>query len=86
MHNLSVLHARSAYRSSTCTLANKGDKETPSTRHLLRMFLRDPERAWKKPKVCYEQFEDPFEEGRTQVIPVVDTDPWRLISGRESHG
>jgi hypothetical protein len=76
INNLSVMHARSAY----------GNGATSSTRHLLRMFLRDPERAWKKPERYSAQFENPFDKTRPQILPVLDTDPWRKISGRESHG
>ncbi|KAF2268145.1 Clavaminate synthase-like protein [Lojkania enalia] len=77
INNLSIMHARSAYG---------GDRKQPSSRHLMRMFLRDPETMWKKPKVYNAQFEKPFLRGRKQEIPVIDTDPWRKISGRESHG
>jgi hypothetical protein len=76
-NNLSMMHARSAYR---------GTNGKASTRHLLRMFLRDPENAWDKPARFKNNFDDPFAPGRTQNIPVIDNDPWRLISGRESHG
>lgn len=78
LHNLSVLHARGAYRGAA--------PGQPSSRHLLRMFLRDPERAWAKPARFQESFDDPFVQGRVQNLPVVDSDPWRIISGRESHG
>lgn len=76
INNLSIMHARAAY--------GKADK--PSTRHLLRMFLRDPEKAWEKPASFQRNFEDPFTCGRRQEIPIHDFDPWRKISGRESHG
>ncbi|EOA90590.1 uncharacterized protein SETTUDRAFT_174792 [Exserohilum turcica Et28A] len=78
------------------------DEDAPSTRHLLRMFLRDPTHAWAKPhttsttadlrapdttaSTTKNSFDDPFEPGRPQNLPVFDTDPWRIISGRESHG
>jgi len=78
LHNLSVLHARSAYRPAVPGMS--------SDRHLLRMFLRDPERAWHKPATFRASFDDPFAQGRVQNLPVVDSDPWRIISGRESHG
>lgn len=77
INNLSIMHAREAYR---------GSNGKPSTRHLLRMFLRDPEKAWEKPARYRNNFDDPFAPGRQQNLPVIDTDPWRLISGRESHG
>lgn len=77
INNLSIMHAREAYR---------GSNGKPSTRHLLRMFLRDPENAWEKPARFRNNFEDPFTPGRQQNLPVIDNDPWRLISGRESHG
>jgi hypothetical protein len=76
INNLSIMHARAAY----------GANRQPSTRHLLRMFLRDPERAWEKPLSWKKNFDDPFAVGRRQEIPVIDLDPWRGISGRESHG
>ncbi|KAJ4297711.1 hypothetical protein N0V90_005606 [Kalmusia sp. IMI 367209] len=76
INNLSILHARAAY----------GKSDQPSTRHLLRMFLRDPENAWDKPVSWRNNFDDPFAAGRHQEIPVQDNDPWRKISGRESHG
>jgi hypothetical protein len=76
INNLSVLHARAAY----------GAGKQRSSRHLLRMFLRDPELAWQKPAECRSNFDDPFMVGRRQNLPVVDSDPWRKISGRESHG
>lgn len=75
-NNLSIMHARSAY----------GGKNQRSTRHLLRMFLRDPENEWEKPASFKNNFDDPFVGGRRQELPVVDSDPWRKISGRESHG
>ncbi|CAN9141386.1 unnamed protein product [Alternaria alternata] len=77
LHNLSVLHARAEYR---------GIDGQASTRHLLRMFLRDSTNAWEKPASCRDNFDDPFTPGRPQSLPVFDTDPWRSISGRESHG
>lgn len=76
INNLSVMHARAAY----------GQTDKPCSRHLLRMFLRDPENAWDKPASYRHNFEDPFVKGRVQEIPVYDFDPWRKISGRESHG
>ncbi|ORY00358.1 hypothetical protein BCR34DRAFT_494590 [Clohesyomyces aquaticus] len=78
IHNLSMLHARSAYGSKSSS--------SPGQRHLLRMFLRDPRKMWTKPNTCRTNFVDPFEEGREQDIPIVDLDPRRKISGRESHG
>lgn len=77
VHNLSIMHARAAYR---------GQDGKPSSRHLLRMFLRDADNAWEKPLAHRRAFDDPFTPGRQQNIPVIDNDPWRLISGRESHG
>lgn len=77
INNLSIMHARGAYR---------GTDGKPSSRHLLRMFLRDPENAWDKPAQFRNNFDDPFVPGRPQNLPVIDSDPWRLISGRESHG
>ncbi|KAF1944184.1 Clavaminate synthase-like protein [Clathrospora elynae] len=77
IHNLSIMHARGEYR---------GTGGKPSSRHLLRMFLRDPENAWEKPVQWGANFEDPFTPGRPQNLPVIDNDPWRIISGRESHG
>jgi hypothetical protein len=76
-HNLSIMHARAEYR---------GVSNCASTRHLLRMFLRDPANAWDKPDNWRKSFEDPFISDRQQSLPVFDTDPWRIISGRESHG
>jgi hypothetical protein len=81
VHNLSVMHARSAYRSSSSS-----STKSASSRHLLRMFLRDPAYAWEKPCCSRSSFDDPFEKGRPQNLPVYDMDPWRIISGRESHG
>jgi len=77
INNLSIMHAREAYQ---------GANGKASTRHLLRMFLRDPERAWVKPARFRFNFDDPFAPGRMQEIPIIDMDPWRAISGRESHG
>tara|TARA_R110002003_G_scaffold9_14_gene467 strand:- start:5072 stop:5410 length:339 start_codon:yes stop_codon:yes gene_type:complete len=77
INNLSIMHARAAYN---------GSSGRPSTRHLLRMFLRDPEYAWEKPALFRHNFDDPFTPGRLQNLPVIDNDPWRIISGRESHG
>ncbi|EUC30494.1 hypothetical protein COCCADRAFT_7488 [Bipolaris zeicola 26-R-13] len=82
VHNLSIMHARSAYGSSTST----STQNAQSSRHLLRMFLRDPACAWEKPRWAATSFDDPFEKGRPQNLPVYDMDPWRIISGRESHG
>ena len=77
LNNLSIMHARGAYR---------GTNGKPSSRHLLRMFIRDPVEAWEKPARYHDNFEDPFAPGRPQNLPVIDSDPWRIISGRESHG
>lgn len=77
VNNLSVLHARAAYR---------GQGGASSTRHMLRMFLRDPTHAWKKPAAFQHKFDGPFAPGRVQTLSILDTDPWRAISGRESHG
>lgn len=77
INNLSIMHAREAYH---------GIDGKPSSRHLLRMFLRDPDNAWEKPARYRNNFNDPFTPGRPQNLPVIDSDPWRLISGRESHG
>ncbi|KAH7090432.1 hypothetical protein FB567DRAFT_558668 [Paraphoma chrysanthemicola] len=77
INNLSIMHARAAYT---------GSNGKPSARHLLRMFLRDPENAWDKPARFWKNFDDPFTPGREQNLPVIDNDPWRIISGRESHG
>ncbi|KAF2748976.1 Clavaminate synthase-like protein [Sporormia fimetaria CBS 119925] len=76
VNNHSIMHARSAY----------GADNKRSDRHLLRMFLRDRKNAWDKPARWCNNFDDPFTPGRHQELPVIDTDPWRLISGRESHG
>ena len=76
LNNLSIMHARAAY----------GSAARRSTRHLLRMFLRDPLQQWEKSGAYARNFDDPFAPGRTQDLPVVDSDPWRRISGRESHG
>jgi hypothetical protein len=76
-NNLSIMHARGAYQ---------GSAGKPSTRHLLRMFLRDPANAWEKPARFRHNFDDPFTADRPQNLPVIDNDPWRIISGRESHG
>lgn len=77
INNLSIMHARQAFR---------GANGKPSTRHLLRMFLRDSMNAWEKPARYRHNFDDPFTPGRQQNLPVIDSDPWRIISGRESHG
>jgi hypothetical protein len=78
INNLSIMHARSAYGGKPA--------QRRSTRHLLRMFLRDPRNAWTKPSSYLHNFNNPFEKGREQNLPILDTDPWRKISGRESHG
>ncbi|KAF1929362.1 Clavaminate synthase-like protein [Didymella exigua CBS 183.55] len=77
INNLSIMHAREAYQ---------GTNGKASTRHLLRMFLRDPGNAWEKPSRFRNNFDDPFTPGRSQQLPIIDMDPWRAISGRESHG
>lgn len=50
------------------------------------MFLRDAENEWAKTGAYAKNFDNPFMLGRRQGLPVVDPDPWRKISGRESHG
>lgn len=77
INNLSIMHARDSYH---------GTSGKSSSRHLLRMFLRDPRNAWDKPARYRHNFDDPFMPGRPQNLPVIDSDPWRIISGRESHG
>jgi hypothetical protein len=76
INNLSIMHARAAY----------GTAGNRSSRHLLRMFLRDPEREWEKTGAYVAKFDDPFMPGRRQELPIVDLDPRRKISGRDSHG
>jgi hypothetical protein len=76
VNNLGIMHARSAYD-------NAGKH---STRHLLRMFLRDQEDVWMKPVPYAGRFDSAFEDGREENFPIKDMDPWRKISGRESHG
>lgn len=78
VNNLSIMHARSAY------IAKVGVQG--KARHLFRMFLRDPGLAWRKPVGFEENFERPFKKGREQELPVTDLDPWRKVSGTESHG
>ena len=75
INNLGVMHARSAYGVTG-----------RSSRHLLRMFLRDPENMWEAPSTYETKFNDAFTEGRKQNLPVVDSDPWRKTSGRYCHG
>lgn len=75
INNLGIMHARSAY----------GGTER-SSRHLLRMFLRDPENMWEIPSTYQAKFDDAFAEGREQNLPVEDSDPWRKTSGRYCHG
>lgn len=76
INNLSIMHARSAY----------GTDSQPSSRHLLRLFLRNADDAWEKPLAWRKKFDDPFTPGRRQDLPILDLDPWRKISGRDSHG
>jgi len=77
INNLGVLHARSAYSA-----------EKKCSRHLLRMFLRDPRNAWAKPKEYADLFDSPFGVDRAEYLPVTDHDPWRqTASGTSfSHG
>jgi hypothetical protein len=77
INNLSIMHARAAYDTPA---------GTRSSRHLLRMFLRDPAREWEKTGAYVAKFDDPFTPGRRQELPIVDLDPRRKISGRDSHG
>jgi hypothetical protein len=76
VNNLGLLHARSSWT----------DNGIGSRRHMLRMFLRDPEYVWAKPKDFEFEFNDPFDANRPQHLPVVETDPCRLTSGSISHG
>ena len=75
INNMSMMHARSAYGSTE-----------RSSRHLLRMFLRDPEMMWVGPSTYEAKFNDSFTEGRPQELPVLDSDPWRKTSGQYCHG
>jgi hypothetical protein len=75
INNMSMMHARSAY----------GNTER-SSRHLLRMFLRDPKNMWIGPSTYEAKFNDAFMEGRPQELPVLDSDPWRKTSGQYCHG
>ncbi|KAF2116777.1 hypothetical protein BDV96DRAFT_490595 [Lophiotrema nucula] len=77
INNLGVLHARDAYEGAKAGV--------PSTRHTLRMFLKDDRRAWAKPESYRARFDNPFQK-RKEEFTIVDLDPWRKISGRESHG
>ena len=76
VNNLAVLHARNAYSGGN------------STRHLLRMFLRDPRNAWTKPTEYADLFDSPFSAKRPEHLPVEDHDPWlNTASGTSfSHG
>lgn len=76
LNNLSILHTRSAYAA----------RDQCSSRHLLRVFLRDPENMWEKPEGYRDRFDDPFTADRPQELPVLDLNPWRKISGCDSHG
>lgn len=75
INNLSIMHARTAYLG-----------EEKSSRHLLRMFLREMLVGWEYPEEYREEFEESFKPGRPQGLNAVDTDPWRMISGPANHG
>lgn len=70
-NNLALMHARESF------------EDAPGTsRHLVRMWLRDPERAWKVPDMCKEQWEDAFTPipEEQQVWPVKPITEYRHIT------
>jgi hypothetical protein len=73
VNNLSVLHARESYGDDEATSAPASSK---SRRHFLRLFIRDPERSWEKPKQLQTDLDQVFAPERVQHIPVHDTDPY----------
>ncbi|KUJ24599.1 taurine catabolism dioxygenase TauD [Mollisia scopiformis] len=75
VNNLSIMHARAAY---------EGDEL--SSRHLLRMFLRDPKNAWHCSGKHREAFDKVFSPDRQQEFVVKDLDPWFKIQGKNGHG
>ena len=61
MNNLSIFHARDGF-------TNEGEKQ----RHLVRLWLRDEELAWKLPEELKGRFDKVFKDVREerQVFPL----------------
>ncbi|KAI9694609.1 MAG: hypothetical protein M1822_000225 [Bathelium mastoideum] len=74
-NNLALLHARDKYVDSSA----KG-------RHMLRLGLRDPERAWDVPEQYRWMFDELFQvEPKDQQIYASDVDPWALTTASVYH-
>jgi hypothetical protein len=73
VNNLSVLHARDSYNDDNVTSAPGSSN---SGRHFLRLFVRDPERSWVKPKQLQTDLDQLFAPEQVQHLPVHDTDPY----------
>lgn len=76
INNLSIIHARSAYTNIS---------NTAPPRHLLRLFLRDPERAWKLHPSYREKVDRRFQcPSEKQHIPVTLEEERSLIPTEEA--
>jgi hypothetical protein len=73
VNNLSVLHARDSYNDGNVSSAPGSSN---GGRHFLRLFVRDPERSWVKPKQLQTDLDQVFAPERVQHFPVHDTDPY----------
>ena len=73
VNNLSVLHARDSYNDDNVSSAPGSSN---GGRHFLRLFVRDPERSWVKPKQLQADLDQVFAPERVQHLPVHDTDPY----------
>ena len=75
VNNFALLHARDKYTDSS----SKG-------RHMLRLGLKDPERAWKVPEQYQWMFDELFQvKPEDQQIYPSDVDPWELTTASVYH-
>lgn len=64
-------------------------RESMARRHILRLFLRDRTRAWRKPEIYHERIENCFAvPAAEQLLPETDFDPTKttVSTGGGAHG
>lgn len=76
-NNLALTHARESFQDGT----------DGKRRHLVRMWLRDPEKAWDIPEMAKEQWDEAFQHDGPQLWPVTPIlDYEHITTNRRSCG
>lgn len=77
VNNLSIFHARNGFRDEpgkeyVLRLMSSGPQANSSRRHLLRLWLRDPEYAWETPEQLQPRWETVYKDvaEEEQVFPL----------------